>query len=98
MRTVSARGGAADSEVIHTIADANEQSFGAVGSVLSSIARMLWPHKTAANLAAATNCSVRAAEMYLAGDRDWSGDAIAAVVSEILRRHAMRNIRITPRR
>jgi DNA topoisomerase IA len=97
MHGVSPRGRGAGSELIHTIAEASEQSFGSTGSVLSSIARMLWPHKTAANIAAATNCSVRAAEMYLAGDRDWSGDAIAAIVAEILSRHKMRNVKIRPR-
>ena len=68
------------------------------GSTLSQVARTLWPEKTAANIATAANCSVRAAEFYLAGDRDWSGDAIAAVVSEILRRHAMRNVRVAARK
>lgn len=87
----------AASESKRAIAGAYEQSFGAAGSVLSSIARTLWPHKTAANIAAASNCSVRAAEMYLAGDREYSGDAIAAIVSEILKRHALRNVKVVRR-
>lgn len=86
------------SESKRAIGAKTEQSFGEVNSVLSSVARMLWPAKTAANIAAATNCSVRAAEMYLAGDRDWSGDAIAAIVSEILKRHQMRNVKVTSRK
>ena len=83
------------SEYERSIVDSDEQVF---GSVLSEVSRTLWPHKTAANIAAAANCSVRAAEFYLAGQRDWSGDAIAAIVSEILKRHAMRNVKVTARR
>jgi hypothetical protein len=66
--------------------------------VLSDVARMLWPQKTAANIAACANCSVRAAEFYLAGQREWSGAAVAAVVAEVLKRHGMRNIKVAPRR
>lgn len=73
----------------------DEQLF---GSTLADIAKTLWPHKTAAQIAAAVGCSERAAEFYLAGDRDWSGDAIAAIVSEILKRHQMRNVRVTARK
>lgn len=69
-----------------------------VGSVLSDIASALWPANTAANIAALVGCSVRAAERYLGGQRDWSGDAIAAIVTEILRRHSMRNVKIIPKR
>lgn len=68
-----------------------------VGSVLSDIASTLWPRNTAPNLAALVGCSVRAAERYLGGQRDWSGDAIAAIVAEILRRHSMRNVKVTAR-
>jgi hypothetical protein len=85
----------AATESERSIVDADEQLF---GSTLSQVARTLWPQKTAANIAAAANCSVRAAEFYLAGDREWSGDAIAAIVSEILSRHRMRNVRVTARR
>lgn len=72
-----------------------EQMF---GCVLSEVARTLWPEKTAANLAVCANCSVRAVEFYLANQREWSGDAIAAIVSEILKRHSMRNVKVTARR
>src|SRR5882757_1427360 len=68
------------------------------GSVLADVARVLWPTKTAANVAALAGCTERAVEFYLAGQRDWSGDALAAIVTEILRRHAMRNLKILPRR
>lgn len=64
------------------------------GSTLADIAKTLWPQNTAPSIAAAAGCSVRAAEFYLAGDRDWSGDAIAAIVTEILRRHQMRNVKV----
>lgn len=67
------------------------------GSVIADVARMLWPENTAAHIAAAIKCSTRAAEYYLAGERDWSGDAIAAIVSEILRRHAMRHVKVRAR-
>ena len=70
---------------------ADEQLF------LTDVARLLWPTKTAAHVAAVAGCTERAAQFYLAGDRDWSGDAIAAVVAEILRRHKMRNVKIRPR-
>lgn len=68
-----------------------------VGSVLADIAYTLWPEGTAPSLAAAVKCEVRTAERYLGGQREWSGDAIAAVVSEILKRHAMRNVRVKAR-
>jgi hypothetical protein len=68
-----------------------------VGSVLSDVAAALWPTSTAANIAAVVGCSVRAAERYLGGQREWSGDAIAAIVAEILSRHKMRNVRIRVR-
>ena len=67
------------------------------GSVLSEIASTLWPTNTAANIAALCGCSVRAAERYLGGQRAWSGDAVAAIVAEILRRHGTRNVRVKPR-
>jgi len=38
------------------------------------------------------------AERYLGGHCEWSGDAIAAIVSEILRRHSMRNVRVAARK
>lgn len=68
-----------------------------VGNVLADIAYALWPKNTAPNLAAAADCEVRSAERYLEGSRAWSGDAIAAIVAEIMRRHSMRNIKIVKR-
>lgn len=72
----------------------DEQSF---GSILGQVSRLLWPHKTAAHIAAIAGCSERAAEFYLAGQREWSSDALAAIVAEILRRHHMRNVRVVAR-
>ncbi len=68
-----------------------------VGDVLSDIARTLWPTKTAEHVAVCAGCTVRAAERYLGGDREWSGDALAAIVAEILKRHGMRNARVIAR-
>lgn len=68
-----------------------------VGDVLSDVATRLWPTNTAANIAAECGCSVRAAERYLGGQREWSGDAIAVIVAEILKRHRMRNVRVVRR-
>ena len=82
-------------KIERTDVQADEQLF---GSCLAEIARTLWPSKTAINIAAAAGCSERAAEFYLSGQRDWSGDAIAAIVSEILQRHKMRNVKVVPRR
>lgn len=94
MHGLSARECAGGSGIVRTDVRATEQLF---VSTVADIARTLWPQDTAPNVASAAGCSVRAAEYYLAGDRDWSGDAIAAIVSEILRRHSMRNVRVTKR-
>lgn len=59
-----------------------EQSF--PRNKLADVARVLWPQKTAANLAARANCSERAAKFYLAGTREWSAAAQAAIVSAML--------------
>lgn len=61
---------------------------------VGDIARMLWPHKTASHIAVVSACSVRQAERFLEGRCEWSGDAIAAIVSEILKRHQMRNVKV----
>lgn len=47
-------------------------------------ARIFWPQKTAAHLAAEAGCSERAAKFYLAGQRDWSVAAVRALVSKVL--------------
>lgn len=62
------------------------------GPILADVAILLWPKKTAANLAAEAGCSVRAAEFYLSGQREWSADALSALLSEILKRHKLRNL------
>jgi len=66
-----------------------------VENVLAEVAKTLWPKNTAPFLAAEIGCEVRSVERYLEGSRAWSGDAIAAIVAEIMRRHHMRNFRVT---
>ena len=74
---------------------APEESF---GSIFADIARLLYPPpKTAANVAVLIGCTERNAEACLSGKQKWSGDAIAAITAEILRRHAMRNVRVVAR-
>lgn len=63
-------------------------------SVLSEVAKLLWPTKTAAELAALVGCTERAGEHWIGGTHEWSGDAITALMSEVLRRHSMRNFRV----
>jgi hypothetical protein len=54
----------------------SEQKFGRV-------ARALWPHKTAAELAARAGVTQRAAEFWLAG-REPSARAVAVILNEML--------------
>ncbi len=69
-----------------------------VEDVLRGLAIYLWPANTAAHLAAELDCSVRTVERYLEGSRDWSSDALAAMVGEIMRRRKMRNLKVSARR
>lgn len=94
MGAVSAQFRFRNIETDRTDVQSDEQLF---GDVLSEIATTLWPENTAACLAAEAGCSVRAVEYYFSGQRDWSGDAIAAIVAEILKRHKMRNVRVMKR-
>jgi hypothetical protein len=64
---------------------------------LAGVVWHLWGQNAPAKLAAILKCSPRTVERYIEGARDWSGDAIAAIVSEILKRHSMRNVRIRAR-
>ena len=69
-----------------------------VGDALSDIAKLiLWPDNTAPHLAALCGCSVRQAERYLGGECEWSGDAVAAVITEILNRRRVRHVRVRSR-
>lgn len=69
------------------------------GNVLTDLARYLYPPpKTAAQIAAAIKCSERNIEFCLSGKQEWSGDAIAHFISEILRRHGMRNFKVVRRK
>jgi hypothetical protein len=90
MSSLSGTSRRATTETPRTTVRDDEQSF---GDVLSEVASVLWKKKTAAHLAAKAGCTERAAEFYLAGDREWSGPAITAIVSEILLRHAERSAR-----
>jgi hypothetical protein len=49
------------------------------------VAKTVWPHKTAAHLAAATGASVRAAEYWIGGQREPSARAVQAIFNEITR-------------
>jgi hypothetical protein len=101
MRTVSEVARVAATEIIRPH---DRDTDRLVGSVLSDIAKTLWPTNTAPHIAAeitklrGEKCAVRTVERYLADDREWSGDAIAVIVSEIMRRHAMRNFSVKPKR
>lgn len=74
-----------------------------VADVLEDVAKALWPKNTAACLAAkiigpnGKSPDPRSIERYFQGTREWSGDAIAAIVAEILSRHKMRNVKVRPR-
>lgn len=73
----------------------DEESF---GSILTDIVRLLYPPpKTAAHIAALVGCTERNAELCLSGRQKWSGDAVAAIVSEVLARHSMRNVKVIAR-
>ena len=94
MRTELAVSARQSIKTARTADSISDQTF---GSVLGDVARVLWPSKTAAHIAALIGCSERAAEFYLANQRAWSGDAVAAIVAEVLRRHSMRNVKIVSR-
>ncbi len=64
---------------------------------VADLARFIWPKGTAPEIAARIGCSVRNVELQLSGQQKWSGDAIAAIFSEILRRHGLRNVKVRAR-
>lgn len=53
------------------------------GGKFSRAARAIWPQKTAAHLAAAAHVSERAAEYWLAGEREPSAAALLALINGI---------------
>lgn len=69
-----------------------------VEDVLTGIVWQLWGECAPAKLAAIIKCDPRTVERYMEGSREWSGVALAAIVTEILRRHSMRNVRVTARK
>jgi hypothetical protein len=92
----SIHGGATSAaEIDRSILSGTEGSF---DTILADIVLLLYPPpNTPAQLAAKLGCSVRNVELYMSGKQKWSGDAIAFIVAEIMRRHAMRNFKVTKR-
>lgn len=85
MRSVSTDVAPRATEMRRTIVRGPEQMFGRFSKAkLARVAEALWPEKTAVFLADRAECSVRAAELYLGGQRKWSGEALGALISEIL--------------
>ncbi len=71
---------------------------GNFGSILVEVVELLYPPpNTAAQLASELGCTVRNVELYLSGKQKWSGDAVAFIVAEIMRRHSMRNFKVIKR-
>jgi hypothetical protein len=96
MSGVSIASRVATTEIVRQERRATDTSVG--DDVLANIAKhILWPENTAPELAAACGCSTRMAERYLGGHCEWSGDAIAAIMGEILKRRGMRNVRVKAR-
>jgi hypothetical protein len=56
------------------------------GCKFGLVAKALWPHKTAAHLAAIAKTNERAAWRWLSGEHEPPGCLIAAVVQEITKR------------
>ena len=54
--------------------------------VFVAVARAIWPRKTAANLAAQSHVTERAAKFWLAGAREPSAQAFKAVLDKIMER------------
>lgn len=92
MRALSTSSGFGTREIDRRELRDGEENF------VAGIARFIWPKGTAVEIAALIGCSVRNAELQLSGQQKWSGDAIAAIVSEILKRHSMRNVKVRARR
>lgn len=49
-----------------------------------TIVRALWPTKPALNLAQRINCSERAAQFYIDGERKISARCVQAIINELL--------------
>lgn len=52
----------------------------------SKVCRALWPHKTAAELAALVGCAVRTAEYEISGERPPSDKSMLVVINKIFAR------------
>ncbi len=93
MRALSAGEAARTTEISRRGLQDTEESF-----ALADIVELLYPPpNTAAQLASELHCTVRNVELYLSGKQKWSGDAVAFIVAEIMRRHHMRNFKVSKR-
>lgn len=94
MRGVSAAGAERSAEIVRNEVRETEIDF---GMVITEIAYKLYPRpNTPAQIAAEVGCTVRNVELCLSSNR-WSDTFIAFFVGEILRRHRMRNFKVTSR-
>ena len=57
-----------------------------VGRKFGAVARLLWPFKTAAHIAAIAQANERTAERWLAGEFEPPAIVIAAIIVEITKR------------
>ncbi len=57
-----------------------------VTSIFGAVARVIWPSKTAAHLAAISGRDERTAKRWLAGEFEPPGSVLAAVIVEITKR------------
>lgn len=95
MRRVSPAQAGVATEIDRSGLRLTEESF---GTILADIVELLYPPpNTPAQLASELGCTVRNVELYLSGKQKWSGDAVAFIVAEIMRRHGLRNFRVTKR-
>ncbi len=93
MSGVSAGSAVQSAKIIRRVSLDTEESF-----ALADVVRLLYPApNTAAQLAAELDCTVRNIELCLSGKQKWSGDAVAFIVAEIMRRHGARNLKIKSR-
>lgn len=95
MSRISSASAGSAAEIDRSILSDTEGSF---DTIIADVVLLLYPPpNTPAQLAAELGCSVRNVELYMSGRQKWSGDAIAFIVAEIMRRHGARNLKITKR-
>jgi hypothetical protein len=54
--------------------------------IFGRVCKIIWPHKTAEQLAAAVGCSVRAAAYEISGEREPTARTLAIVMVEITKK------------